>query len=121
MSNIERQDVTVQRFMWRDNGHTCGAGSLLSAITVLTETQKEGNFLGDSSVTNYLKDQGFVEDLGDNFFKPVSDKKDELIELGNRVSEAIGDEMEALPINTEIVLAPTIKIMPVPIPIEREN
>ena len=109
---IERKDITVQRFVFTsDDGHTCGAGSLLSAITVLTESKKADNFIGNDDVSSLLKAGGFIEETSDNRFKVVDSKSEELIELGNKVSRDIGDEMEHLPVNTEIVLAPTIKIM----------
>ena len=112
MNNIERKDITVQRFVYTsDDGHTCGAGSLLSAITVLTESQKEDNFIGNEEVSDLLKSGGYITEISDHRFKVIDNKKEELIDLGNKVSEAIGNEMEALPVNTEIVLSPTIKIM----------
>lgn len=109
---IERKDVTVQRFIYTsDDGHKCGAGSLLSTISVLTESKKEDNFIGNEEVSSLLKAGGYIEETTDNRFKVKEDKKEELVELGNKVSEAIGNEMEALPVNTEVILAPTVKIM----------
>ena len=110
--SIERKEVAVQRFMYTsDDGHKCGAGSLLSVITVLTESKKEDNFIGNQEVIEVLKAGGFVEETGENRYKVVENKKDALVELGNQVSADIGNEMEALPVNTEIVLTPTFKLM----------
>ena len=112
MSNIERKDVTVQRFMYTsDDGHKCGAGRLLSAITILTESEKSDNFIANEDVTELLKTGGYVEEISDHRYRVIDSRKEDLIALGNKVSEAIGNEMEALPVNTEVVLAPTIKIM----------
>ena len=105
---LERQEVVTQRFTWSDGNNKCGAGELLCAITVLTESQKEDNFINAPEVTDYLKEKGLIEETGDHRFKSVAEKKEELVALGDQVSEAIGDEINNLPVNTEIKLAPSV-------------
>ena len=114
MSNIKRENVVVQRFLWTDDsGHQCSAGGLLSAISILTESQKDKNFIDNQEVADVLRSSGLVEEIEKNKFKVSEEKREELVELGNKVSEAIGNELESIPVNTEIVLTPTIKICPV--------
>ena len=105
---LECQEVVTKRFTWNDGTASCGAGDLLCAITVLSESQKPDNYIDQPEVTDYLKDKGLIEQTGEHRFKPVEEKRQELEALGDEVSNAIDQAFENLPVNTEIRFAPTI-------------
>jgi hypothetical protein len=109
---IERQEVVTQRFTWKDGSCSCGAGDLLCTITLLTESQKPDNYIDMPEVTDYLKNKGLIEQTADHRFKPIEEKREELVALGDDVSNAIGTEIENLPANMEIKLAPSIHLIP---------
>lgn len=109
---IERQDVVGQRFVWHDGTSACGAGDLLCAITVLSESQLPDNYIDNQTVTDYLKDKGLIEQTGECRFRAVKEKHEELVALGDNVSSAIGSEIENLPVDTKITLAPAIHLVP---------
>lgn len=113
---LGRQDVVTQRFTWTDDGHVCGAGDLLCAITLLSSSQKPDNYIDAPAVTDYLKSKGYIEQTGEHRFKPVEEHREELIQLGDAISNAIGDEIEQLPVNTKIVFAPSIYAVCQPMP-----
>ena len=55
MGNIETENITVQKFVWKDGSHTCEAGTLLYALTELTDTKSHVTKCSDESVISYLK------------------------------------------------------------------
>lgn len=103
-----------EHFTWSDGDTKCCAGDLLCAIIVLTESVKPEVHIEDTTITDYLQEKGFIIKTSENHFKPIEDRKTDLVALGDEVSKAIGDEIEALPVNTKVHLKPTIGLTDVP-------
>ena len=111
MPKIESQEIITHRFVWRDGDKSCSAGELLCAVTLLAESQNPDNYIDSPEVTDYLKDKGLIEQTGEHRFKPAENKLDDLVALGDDISKAIGDEIENLPVNVELKLAPSIHLL----------
>lgn len=113
--DIEKENIILQRFVWKDNDHKCEAGKLLFALTELTTNEQHITACNDEQVASYLKDKGLVETI-DNELHLIEGKAAEADELGNQISDYIGNEIESLPVDKEIHFVPSIHMMAVPIP-----
>ena len=111
---IEKENIQSVRFMFSDGEHRCQAASLLSTIITLTDSQKSSNTIDDPEVANYLQDKGLVEETEDHKFHCAEHKHDELVDLGNRVSDAIGKELEELPVDENMSLPYSVHLLPTP-------
>ena len=121
MSNptLTKETVEVSNFIWNDKGRKLPAGELLSTLITLSDSEKETNKIENDDVADYLSGEGYVSLIHDREFKVNPEKKQELINLGNKVSDAIDKELENC-IDKNIEPVPTILIMPVPIGIKTE-
>ena len=118
--DIEKENITLQRFMWTDENHKCEAGRLLFALNELTMSEKHMSSCNDESVVDYLKDKGIVEQ-NDQGIHLVDGKFDEAENLGNRISDHVGSAIEAIPVDKKIHFLPSIHMMAVPLPCVCEN
>ena len=118
--DIEKENVVLQRFMWKDGNTKCEAGKLLFALTELTVSEQHTTSCTDSTVSSYLKEKGLVEQI-DNELHLVDGQMDAANDLGNQISDHIGSEIEALPINKTIHFAPSIYMVAVPVPCFQQN
>ena len=120
MGNIEKENITLQSFMWKDGNHKCEAGKLLCALTELTDTVQHTTTHVDDGITAYLKEKGLVEET-ESGLKLASNKEEEATQLGMQISDYIGKEFESIPINKQVRIMPSILITPVPIPCMKKS
>lgn len=118
--DIEKENIILQRFVWKDANHKCEAGKLLFAITELTTNEQHTTSCTDKNIESYLTDKGIVERV-DNELHLVEGKAAEAEDLGNKISDHIGNEIESLPVDKEIHFVPSIHMVAVPIPCFQEN
>lgn len=118
--DIEKENIVLQRFVWKDDKHKCEAGQLLYALTELTIKEDHTTSCTDENVEAYLTNKGLVQKV-DAGLKLVDGKYQEAEDLGNRISEHVGSEIEAIPSNKKIQLAPSIFMMAVPLPCTQSN
>lgn len=118
--DIEKENIILQRFVWKDKNHKCEAGKLLFAITELTTNEQHVTSCVDKNIESYLTDKGLVERV-DNELHLVKDKASEAEDLGNKISDYIGNEIESLPVDKEIHFVPSIHMVAVPIPCFQEK
>ncbi len=111
---LTKETVEVSNFIWNDKGKKLPAGELLSALITLSDSEKETNVIENDDVADYLSGEGYVLLVSGHEFKVNQDKKKDLIDLGNQVSDMIDKELESC-IDKKIEPVPTILIMPVPI------
>ena len=112
--HIETENIQCLRFVYTEGEHKCPAGSLLSTIITLTESQKDDTVIQDKEIADYLTDKGLIESTGKNTYQKVANKQDDLIDLGNKVSEAIGSEIESLNVDPNVNLGYSLHMLPVP-------
>lgn len=98
---LERQEVIVNQFVWKENGYSVPAGELLFALTTLTQCQDRGCYLGHQGVIEYLTTLGLIEQQ-ETGYKICDGKHRTCIGLGNRVSNAVDDELRNITIDTEV-------------------
>lgn len=113
--DIEKENIVLQRFMWKEDDHKCEAGKLLFALTELTTSDQHVTSCGDPNIEEYLTEKGIVEKVDDTLHL-VAGKQAEAEDLGNRISDHIGNEIESLPVDKEIHFVPSIHMVAVPIP-----
>ena len=113
--DIEKENIVLQRFMWKDGDYKCEAGKLLYALTELTSSEQHKTHCSDKTVLDYLSNKGIIEQAN-NEVKLVDGKYKEAEDLGNKISDHVGSEIESIPVNKTIHFVPSIYIMPVPIP-----
>ena len=111
---LTKETVEVSNFIWNDKGKKLPAGELLSTLITLSDSEKETNVIENDDVADYLSGEGYVLLVSGHEFKVNQDKKQNLIDLGNQVSDMIDKELESC-IDKKIEPVPTILIMPVPI------
>ena len=115
---LTKETIEVTNFVWSDGDNKLSAGDLLSTLITLSESEKETNPIADKTVADYLVHKGYIIPEN-NEFKINKDKKQDIVDLGNQVSNAIDKELENC-IDKKIEPIPTILIMPVPIGINPE-
>lgn len=118
--DIEKENIVLQRFVWKDAEHKCEAGQLLYALTELTIKEDHTTSCTDENVEAYLTNKGLVQKV-DAGLKLVDGKYQEAEDLGNRISEHVGSEIESIPSNKKIHLAPSIFMMAVPLPCTQQS
>ena len=117
--SLTKETVTVSNFIWNDKGKKLPAGELLSALITLSDSEKETNKIENADVIDYLGGEGYISVADNGECRVNPEKKQELIDLGNKVSDMIDNELENC-INRDIEPVHTILIMPVPIGVKCE-
>ena len=98
-------------YVWKDGKSSVGTGELLSAIIQLTESEKKVNELGDKRIADYLLAKGYIKRDEDGF-SLVEEHRNDMISLGNEISNAIGEEIQEYVDNNDTEgLLPTIMMM----------
>ncbi len=115
MADIEKENLVVQRFVWKDEEHKCEAGRLLYALTEMTTNSQHVTSCKDEAVVGYLKDKGIAEVVDDTLHL-VEGKMNEAEDLGNKISEHVGKEIESIPTTKKLQMMPSIFMMAVPLP-----
>lgn len=94
-SKLLKQDVPSTSFMWSDNGKSIPTGPLLSALIRLTDAvNKDPKQIQDKQVADYLVEKGFVTKRDDGKYDVVNEKKEEMIQLGDGISDLVDKELE---------------------------
>ena len=116
---IIKETVEATDFIWKDENVRLQAGELLSALITLSESQKNTNVICDNDVAGYLVQKGYVSKEDNGEYKVNSERKQDIIDLGNKVSNAIDNELENY-VDKTVESTPTILIMPVPIGVKAD-
>lgn len=98
---LERQEVIVNQFIWKENGFVIPAGELLFALTTLTQCYNKSCYLGHQGVVEYLTSLGLIEQQ-ETGYKICDGKHRACSSLGNRVSNAVDNELRSLALDTEV-------------------
>lgn len=114
-----KETVEVANFIWNDKGKKLPAGELLSTLITLSDSEKETNPIVNEDIIDYLGGEGFIVEADNGEYRVNQEKKQELVALGDKVSDAIDKELENC-INKDIKPVPTILVMPVPIGIKAD-
>ena len=118
--DIEKENIIVQRFMWKDGDHKCEAGKLLMTLMELTLNEKHTTSCTEENIVSYLEEKGIVN-IVDNSVKLADGKMNDAETLGDTISDYIGDAIESLPVDKEIKFMPSIHMMAIPIPVFTNN
>lgn len=111
---LSKETVEITNFIWNGNGRHLPAGELLSALITLSDSEKDVNAVANKDVADYLKAEGLITELECGGCRINPGRKSDIIDLGNKVSDAIDKELEIC-INKDIKSVPTILVMTVPI------
>ena len=105
--NLEQRTVEVKQFVVRDGDKCIPAGELLGALIDVADMQRPlKNINASQEVIDYLCDKDFIT-RKDGEYDVTIRQRQRCVDLGNKISDIIDEELSHLPKGTVIKL-PTV-------------
>ena len=110
--SVNKETIEINQFVWNDHDFHLPADELLGTLLILEQSEKPSQPIEDPKIADYLKSRQLIEDKGDGTYAVAENQHAAITELGNQVSDAIGNQLTKVgPEFLKLKSGPTVMMM----------